>query len=57
MMISPKIEDTRAAADEWLRKRLEIDELLLPDYERYTGKVTIQKVEKEKIPWFKYMLP
>ncbi len=34
MILSSKINDTYTASQEWLRRRLEIDEILLPDYNR-----------------------
>lgn len=49
MYINTKINDKHTAAEMWLRRKLEIEELNLPDYER----PLFVKKEKGKSHWQK----
>ena len=42
--ISNKIQDAKAAQAEWLRQRLFLDEMNLPDYPRPLKKITTKSV-------------
>jgi hypothetical protein len=56
MILPDHIQDTYTAGQEWLKRKLEKDEITLEDYQRPLCKDTMVRPKRNTVPWFKYLI-